>query len=175
MIFISGIHGVGKSFFAEKVKEKYGMETYTASALITEYNECRFEVNKQVDNIADNQKILTSVLIEKNPSDKEILLDGHFCLLDMNNKICRIEFSTYIDLAPKAIVLITERINVIAERRDKRDGITIDVDDTIKFQEEEKKYALEVAEKLKIPIFICKGSEDIENAINFIGLISKED
>ena len=34
MIFISGVHGVGKSYFCDLVKAKLGIETFTASQLI---------------------------------------------------------------------------------------------------------------------------------------------
>lgn len=36
MIFVSGIHGVGKPFFSGRVKEQLGIEYYSASQLITE-------------------------------------------------------------------------------------------------------------------------------------------
>ena len=34
MIFVSGVHGVGKSYFCNLVKNSVGIETYSASALI---------------------------------------------------------------------------------------------------------------------------------------------
>ncbi len=34
MIFVSGVHGVGKSYFCNLVKDSVGIETYSASALI---------------------------------------------------------------------------------------------------------------------------------------------
>ena len=36
MIFVSGVHGVGKSYFCNLVKESTGIETYSASTLIAE-------------------------------------------------------------------------------------------------------------------------------------------
>ena len=35
MIFISGVHGVGKSYFCDMVKKSTGFESYSASTLIT--------------------------------------------------------------------------------------------------------------------------------------------
>lgn len=36
MIFISGVHGVGKSYFCDMVKAATGIESYSASTLITQ-------------------------------------------------------------------------------------------------------------------------------------------
>lgn len=36
MIFISGIHGVGKSYFCNKVKSLLNVDTYSSSKLIAE-------------------------------------------------------------------------------------------------------------------------------------------
>ena len=84
LIFISGIHGAGKTFFTEKVKERCEITTYTASKLIADFKKCVFDSNKRVDNIFDNQQILLAALKEMSTTDKEFLLDGHFCLLDIN-------------------------------------------------------------------------------------------
>lgn len=36
MIFVGGIHGVGKSFFCDAVKNKLGLNSYSASQLIAD-------------------------------------------------------------------------------------------------------------------------------------------
>lgn len=36
MIFVSGIHGVGKTYFCNLVKKKLGIKNYSASQLIAE-------------------------------------------------------------------------------------------------------------------------------------------
>lgn len=38
MIFISGVHGVGKSYFWDMVKTETGIESYSASTLTTAIN-----------------------------------------------------------------------------------------------------------------------------------------
>ena len=168
MIFISGVHGVGKSFFSEKIKEEYGLNTYMASRLISDYKNCDFQPNKKVSNIIDNQKMLLLAIEEKSEKERTFLLDGHFCLIDNNNNITRIELNTFEDLQLDAIVLLTEEPHIIACRRKNRDGISIDTTSIKEFQEEEIKYAIEVAERLHIPLFISRGTIDIENAIRFI-------
>lgn len=168
MIFISGIHGVGKTFFVKKVKEICQIETYTASTLISNYKKCVFDLNKKVEDINDNQQILLSELKKISNTGNSFLLDGHFCLINKNEIISRIGISTYVDLEPKAIVLLTEQPEIIVKRRKMRDGIIIKSKFVDKFQEAEKAYAKEVAKRLKIPIFISLGSDDLDKAVNFI-------
>ncbi len=168
MIFISGIHGVGKSYFTEEIKRKCNIEAYTASSLISDYKKCSFESSKLASNISDNQQILIEELRRKESKNNKFVLDGHFCLLNKNGEIERIEFSTFTQIAPKAILLLTEDAEIIADRRKCRDGIEIDIGDIDSFQNEEKQYALEVAEFLNVPIFISSGSKDLEKAIDFI-------
>ena len=45
MIFISGIHGVGKSYFCEKLKEVTGIESYASSSLIEQKKKVIFAKN----------------------------------------------------------------------------------------------------------------------------------
>lgn len=168
MIFISGIHGVGKTYFTKRIKEKYDLNTYTASGLISNFKNSKFHTNKKVANIEDNQKILLLALEKIAKSEKIFLLDGHFCLLDADNIITRIDFITYEVLQPKAIVLLTEDPQVIAKRRKERDGLSIDIKCTKEFQDEEIEYAKEVADRLQVPLFISKGVIDIDNAMEFV-------
>ncbi|WFR55398.1 ATP-binding protein [Anaerocolumna sp. AGMB13025] len=176
MIFISGIHGAGKSYFTERIKEQCNIVTYSASTLIANYKGYTFKSDKKVDNISSNQQILSTVIKEKRITDKEeFLLDGHFCLLNKNNEITRIGLDTFIELSPNAIILITELPEIIVERRKTRDNVRVNIETTMQFQNEEIACAKEVANILKIPLFISKGSADINNAINFLFSITKEE
>ncbi len=46
MIFVSGVHGVGKSYFCKLVKDSVGIETYSASALISAKKRSGFAKDK---------------------------------------------------------------------------------------------------------------------------------
>ena len=80
----------------------------------------------------------------------------------------RIPEQTFVDLKPTAIVLLTEKVEIIAERRMARDGIEIDLETTNRFQESEVAYARKIAEKLGIPLKISKGTDDFQETIEFI-------
>lgn len=82
MIFISGIHGVGKTFFCNLVKKEAGIETYSASALITQKKHAGFSKDKLISDIGSNQHYLLQAVDELKSSGHNFILDGHFCLLD---------------------------------------------------------------------------------------------
>lgn len=168
MIFISGIHGVGKSFFCDKVRDQVGMNSFSASALITERKKAGFPASKLIPDIDENQQYLLDAVEELKASEQEFLLDGHFCLLDGSGKITRIPENTFTSLHPDAIVLLTEDPAIIAERRHNRDGVAAVIEDILAFQDEEIQYAQEIAELLKVPLKISAGSNDLEATISFI-------
>ena len=59
MIFVNGVHGVGKSYFCNLVKESTGIETYSASTLIAEKKQSEFAKDKLIPDIDDNQQFLS--------------------------------------------------------------------------------------------------------------------
>ena len=168
MVFISGVHGVGKSYFCGVLNERLNISSHTASSLITEKKKARFTADKYVADIDINQLYLLEAVKELKGRNEEFLLDGHFCLLDQTGKITRIPLETFISLSPDAIVLLTENPAVIAKRRKERDGVEYPIADIKAFQDEEVKYAQEVAELLHIPLKISSGCSDIESTIEFI-------
>ena len=168
MIFISGVHGVGKTYFCNILKSRLGINCYSASSLISERKKIGFSSDKLVTDIDDNQLYLLDAVKDLKSSDREFLLDGHFCLLDKDGVITRIPQDTFTTLLPDAIVLLTEDPQVIAKRRQERDGVEHSATEIKAFQDEEIKYASEIAELLQVPLKISSGSRDIDNTIEFI-------
>ena len=168
MIFISGVHGVGKSYFCNLVKEATGIECYSASSLIKERKKQGFPADKRVADIDENQLYLLAAVEDLRASLGEFLLDGHFCLLNTDGIITRISLDTFTILKPEAIILLTEDPEVIAMRRKDRDGVKHKASDIKAFQDEEIKYAKEVAELLQVPLKISNGSNDIDSTIEFV-------
>jgi adenylate kinase len=175
MIFISGVHGVGKSYFCTILRESTGIETYTSSKIIEQAKKVSFAANKKINDIDDNQKHLLAAITALKEKNRFFVLDGHFCLLNKDGSIVRIPKQTFIDLQPEAIVLLTEQPAIIAERRMERDGIETDIVQTQRFQEEEIAYAQEVAEELGIPLKVSKGAGDLQDTIDFIKKRRRQD
>jgi len=168
MIFISGVHGSGKSYFCEKVKDSCGYPSYSASTLIAERKEAGFSSDKLIPDIDDNQQYLLTAIRVLNDNNVSFLLDGHFCLLDANGVVTRIARSTFEILKPEALVLVTENPDIIASRRYERDGIRHDVEDIRHFQNEETLYAEELSAHLGIPLWLQHGSDNFTGALEFV-------
>ena len=168
MIFVSGVHGVGKTFFCNRVKEQRGINTYSASKLIAEKRNIGFSADKIVSDIDENQLLLLEAIDELRETGNEFILDGHFCLLESDGLISRIPMDTYTSLRPDKIILLTEQPSVIVARRFQRDGIVVEEADVDSFQREEMAYAKEVARNLGVQLIVSLGSYDLENIIQMI-------
>lgn len=168
MIFLSGVHGVGKSYFCRLVKEATGIEFYSASKLIAEKRQIEFSQNKLIPDIDDNQPYLLQAVAELKATGQNFILDGHFCLLDATGRVQRISSDTFTTLMPETIILLTEKPKIIAERRRVRDKIDVNESSIIDFQLQECNYAKELAENIGAQLFVSGGSGDIAHAIEFI-------
>ena len=168
MIFVSGVHGVGKTFFCNRVKEQRGINTYSASKLIAEKRNIGFSADKIVSDIDENQSLLLEAIDELRETGNEFILDGHFCLLESDGLISRIPMDTYTSLRPDKIILLTEQPSVIVARRFQRDGIVVEEADVDSFQREEMAYAKEVARNMGVQLIVSLGSYDLENIIQMI-------
>lgn len=85
MIFISGVHGVGKSYFCNIAKDKLGISAYSASQLISKEKNVLFAANKLIADIEDNQVHLLSAIAKLRATGKEFILDRPVCELCPGN------------------------------------------------------------------------------------------
>lgn len=168
VIFVSGIHGVGKSYFCNIMKKRLDVESYSASQLIAARRNEGFSENKLVSDIDDNQDLLVEAIDELRKAGKEFILDGHLCLLNESGEITRIPRNTYMLLKPDVIILLTEKPEIIADRRLKRDNICQDVSEIVEFQNEEECYAKEIAEQLGVSLVISRGKNDIDKIVECV-------
>lgn len=168
VIFVSGIHGVGKTYFCNMMKKRLNVESYSASQLIAARRNERFSENKLVSDIDDNQDLLVAAIDELRKAGKEFILDGHFCLLNEEGVITRIPMETYTLLKPDTMILLLESPKIIAERRFQRDGIRQDECTINDFQCAEKAYAIEIAGQLNIPLEVSSGASDWGRIVEII-------
>lgn len=153
LIFVGGIHGVGKSTFCTKISDNHGIKAYSASKLIAYKKNEAYTKDKRIQDIKSNQMYLLEALDEVE-SNKVFVLDGHFCLLDQNGVITRIPEQTFIDISPRSIVLLIDSVNEIIFRLQARDGHVHNYSVIKEFQDEEISYAKIISEKLKVPLII---------------------
>ena len=168
MIFVGGIHGVGKTRFCKEAANLTGVPSYSASLLISERKNVRFPKDKNIQGIDENQSFLMSAVKELKASSNQFLIDGHFCLLDESGHVVRINKSTFLAIAPEGILILTETPTVIVERRLARDGVKSNLSEIMEFQNEEISYAQELAMDMNIPIAILSGEDHLVEGCEFI-------
>ena len=155
IIFVTGIHGVGKTTYCKKLSEKLKLPHFSASDIIRSQLSTTITSNsKNVKNAEKNQDILLQGIEALNLKNKEIILDGHFVLMQ-NKKVQRLPLSTYQELGIKEIILLKDTPEKIYKRqlsRDKKSEFTISFMDEM--QKEEINYAEEVSKLLDIELKI---------------------
>lgn len=168
IIFVSGIHGVGKTYFCNMTEKKLGIKNYSASQLIAGRREKGFSTDKFVSDIDDNQVLLLDAINELRQVGQNFILDGHFCLLNEEGVITRIPMETYTLLKPDTMILLLENPKIIAKRRFQRDRIRQDECTINDFQCAEKAYATEIAGQLNIPLEVSNGASDLGRIVEII-------
>jgi adenylate kinase len=167
ILFVGGIHGVGKTYFCSKISAKNDLPHYSASKLISLQKEIYFSGNKNVEHIEGNQNFLIDAL-QTRTSNSNIILDGHFCLLNREGIVTEIPDLTFNQIAPKGILVLTNDINIIVNRLNQRDGKEYDLNLLNDFQNKEIEYSQKVAKKLNVP-FLLVNSSDENGAVDIRG------
>ena len=169
IIFIGGIHGVGKTTLCKKVTDELHIKHHSASQLIKMLkNEDSDNRDKAVKNINSNQDLLVSAIDQYLDKSAPAILDGHFCLLNTKHEIKRIPKETFSAISPIAIITLHDDVTNIANKITHRDGINYNVDLLSSFQDEEICYSADVANYLEIPHLLFDVSKNITGLINFI-------
>lgn len=97
VIFLGGIHGVGKSTLASHLATALDGETISASQLIGEARQgnLTWDSEKRVKAISENQALLIAAFKDRIWSASVIILDGHFTLKNADGEIDRISLEVF--------------------------------------------------------------------------------
>lgn len=166
LIFIGGIHGVGKGTLANSLANKMLLKHFTASQILKWEKFSPDVKNKNVKDISETQKSLIQGVESLKKKEESFILDGHFCLFNQDGIPKRVPLETFISISPYLIVVIVDEIRKIRERISSRDGRLYDSDVLEVMQREEIAYSKEVAERLNVPYLIINSSD--ESAITTI-------
>ncbi|MEO8253264.1 MAG: ATP-binding protein [Flavobacterium sp.] len=155
IIFIGGIHGVGKGTICKQIISITDLIHITASEIL-KWNEISDRDNKLVKNISSTQERLIIGLKNLIKKDKQYLLDGHFCLLNSNEFPSRINEVTFDQINPRAIAIVIDDVQKITKRLEIRDGKIYDAKVLNELQQMEIEYAKYLANKYSIPYIEIK-------------------
>lgn len=169
LIFIAGVHGVGKGYLCEKYVESNQAIHKSASQLIREYGKIELPTSKITEDIDKNQIILLAAIDSLTKNGCMLLLDGHFALVSKDGIITAIETDVFERLNPDGVILLQNEINVIKKRISERDGGTIKYDIS-SLIESENKNAKKICGALDIPLKEIHSAsiKDFSNAIEEI-------
>lgn len=152
--FIGGIHGVGKSTICRQICDEVRLEYLSASELI-KWKDINEDVqNKKVKNIPATQDRLIIGLTNTVEENKSYLLDGHYCLLNSENKIVNIPLATFKSINPISLNIILGDIKEIKNRLEIRDNRPYDEDLLTQMQENELIYAKHLSKTLGVTLGI---------------------
>jgi len=158
MVFLGGIHGVGKSTICNEIFEGVGYQCVSASSLISAYGR-KTDLNKRVDHIEDNQLVLLEALNKAKAKNWRLLLDGHFTLINGQGEVEPIDVEVFRAMRPNQLILIKGKPDEIAERLQSRDKKSWSKSFLSKFQKAEEAHARYVAKSIGVPLRII--SNDI--------------
>lgn len=163
MLFVGGIHGVGKSTMCRKAFGPLGYQCETASSLIAAHGK-RIDNEKRVINVSDNQFALLKQLQIAKKQYCRLLLDGHFTLINIQGQIEPVDTTVFEAMKPSRLILIKGDTKEISRRLRARDSKNWDQSFLAKFQNAEEEHARYIAEKIQVPLHI------FENTIGFARL-----
>lgn len=166
IIFISGVHGVGKGYVLKQISDQISFPCYSASSLIRSFNRYCDE-NKIVVNVSENQNVLLAS-ISHNVKEELFVLDGHSVLINSNNEFEKVDVNTFKALNLCAIVNIYDEPSKIVERLKNRDNKLYEEKYIEEFQNEELSYSLKLSKEFEIPYLKFKNGNDLCEIINFV-------
>ena len=164
LIFIGGVHGVGKSTFCRNICLGTGYTHLTASGLINAQGP-----SKEVANIGGNQELLLKALEEQKKNNDLIVLDGHYTLKTKAGAIEEVKADVFKHIKPNLLVVIYDDVQNIVQKLQCRDNADITIEEVEKHQKAEIKCAENIAGTLGVPIHKFLPTKDSEkNIINIL-------
>ncbi|EKD44482.1 MAG: hypothetical protein ACD_71C00124G0009 [uncultured bacterium (gcode 4)] len=162
IIYVSWIHGVGKSTLCVKVANKIHVQYLIASALLRKY---KADTDMQCSSTDQIDKDIDTVLFwvqSEMDIENTTLLDGHFVLYDRNKKkVIPIKKDFFDSIPIKHIFVLVDTISEIQKKLLKRGGEMLYTKDFIQeFQKAEVLHANTIARELWIPLSIMDLSKE---------------
>lgn len=140
VLFVGGVHGVGKSTYCEAAAARHQCLHVRASDVIRQLKASAAPVRtKLVTNVDANQDLLLLEFeqVKRKTNAGLILLNGHFVLRNANGAIQRLQTPVFTALGLTGLLCFEDDPLAIATRMSERDQIPVDVDDIASLQAEE--------------------------------------
>lgn len=172
IIFIGGVHGVGKTTFCKELSLSYNIPHFSASSLIKEKSKNSVQSNKITSKINKNQDILTQEIRSRFSPNSTYLLDGHFTLINSDSAISLIPETVFFNISPIAIIVLQANPEIIYSRLLQRDGAAMDVEFIERFQNAEIEQSQRIATLLQIPNILSDPDAGSPAISKFVSTVS---
>ena len=163
MIFLGGVHGVGKSSMCSELAQRFGLNVFGASAIIrAERQAPSTDSRTAVHDVRGNQELLIQGVRRRVAETVgQFVLDGHLALRTHDGAIECIDLKVFEALAVDYIICIRDDPQAIAKRLLVRDGVIHKVDDISALQFGELDHAGYVARKLQIQLDVIQAFDHV--------------
>jgi adenylate kinase len=168
VFFVGGVHGAGKSTLCQQLSGPLEARHVTASELIRYVPEPDDPTRRAVADVKGNQGRLIAALEALRQNDIDLILDGHFCVLDQDGRIVPIPLETFKEIDPVALLLVEARPVEIRARLAKRGAKPYEVDLITELLTEERYHAQRTSSTLNIPLKIWDATRGITDALQFL-------
>lgn len=158
LIFLGGVHGVGKTSMCTDVGERYRVNILSASAIIrSERQNPAPDTRTTVQDVSSNQELLVrGVRRQLGVLPGRHLLDGHFVLKTTAGNIEEISVDIFSAMGVSQVVCLHDDAIAIARRLSERDGSVQDVDAIAALQLAELRHAAFVSDSLGVDLQLVK-------------------
>ncbi|WP_196381590.1 ATP-binding protein [Ralstonia solanacearum] len=163
IIFIGGVHAVGKTYIAAPTAAKIGFRHATASELIkSERGAQTWSGDKRVNDVEENQRALVRAVGAARARKESLLLDGHFALRGSAGQTTRIDVGVFRDMKLGGIIVLNAPSELILQRLRAREDQSWTVGEIDKLASEELEHSKLVARELEIPWYALSSPAESE-------------
>ncbi|WP_283673574.1 ATP-binding protein [Butyricicoccus sp. Marseille-Q5471] len=155
-IFIAGVYGIGKSTMCSTLSARLHIPAFSAGDLISAVNGEQYGVNKAVTDKDNNQILLAKRVRELNRENERIILAGHFCIFDADNRVEVLPESVYSALNITRIILLESDVQTIIVNLHRRDGKNYSEKSVSALIEKEREQSERISRHLKCPLDIYR-------------------
>lgn len=159
VVFVAGVHGVGKSHFRDEFSSLLDAECASASDLIGKHR--RLAGDKSVQDVGSNQEALIQEITLLRSCNEWIVLDGHFCVVKVGGEIEEVSVDVFREIGLASIVLLVDDVSQIRSRLVSRDGGSpFDLEFLQRLQEKEIACAISTSHELSCPLVRIEWKRD---------------
>ncbi len=161
LLFMGGVHGVGKSTLAEEMPKLMGYQHFNAGDLISARRKKMTKAEKRVQDIKGNQDVLLEEIRRIQTRHRRLLITGHFTLLNQEGKIEPVDVAVFRTMKPDRLILLQGNAEMIRDNLQNRDHKKYDLSFIRKWQAEEKAQARCVSDTLGVHLDMI-ASDDLD-------------